>query len=400
MKFLTSNFPAKILALVCALALWIYVSASESKIGYFPGEIPIEVKNKPLELAPLYEESKVKVKISAPFEVWRKLSIDNFKAFIDLSGYEKGTYEVDVEVVVNLSSVQILEKDPARIIVRLEEIAEKEVPALVKFEGEAKTGFVPEKAKIEPEKVKVRGAKSILETLSEVTCLIKLSDEEEDFKKTVSPAVFDEKGRERKGLEFSPPSLLVSVSIVPASESKTVGIFVKTKGRVKTGFYISKISSDPSTVEISGSGSVLKNILYLETKVIDIEGLEKDKTIEAELSLPSGITLGPEKRKVLVSITLSENQTEREIAPSYNFQLPSNLKVENIQPASLKTIISGPSSVISALTSNEVVLNLDLSSKQAGTYTIDLQKNMFSLPSSCYILSYLPSSLTIVLTQK
>src|SRR3989304_1312344 len=158
MKFITDNFWVKVLALLCAISLWVYVSASENQIAEFPGSIPIEAKNTPSGLAAIYDTNRVKIKIQAPFETFNRLNADNFEAYIDLAGFEKGTYDVEVRVNINVSNVTVIEKDPDKIIVRLEPVLTKTVPVSVKFEGEAASGFVPGEPQIAPEEVEASGA--------------------------------------------------------------------------------------------------------------------------------------------------------------------------------------------------------------------------------------------------
>lgn len=396
MKFFSQNLGAKLLALVCAVFLWVYVSASESKVEYFPGSIPIEVKNTPSGLAAIYDEQKVRVKLQAPYQVYNRLSIDNFEAFLDLSGLSEGTYEVEVGVVVNVANVVIVEKEPAKVIVRLEAVTQKEVPVVVKFEGEAKSGYVPGEPVIKPDKAEAKGAKSLVESLSEAVALVKLSGEDEDFKRTVALFVYNEKGEKQKGIEFTPTSVQVEIPIVAASENKTVGIKAKIKGRPKSDYFVSKIETTPTVVEVSGSDSALKGILYIETKEIDIEGIDKDLEKEVELSAPVGITL--KDKKVRVKISLSLNTTSREIVASFSYaNLTAGLSVNSVTPNTVKVVVSGPVSTINELSSSNIVITFNLQGKAAGSHFIDITKDMISLPEGCAASSWLPSAVTIIL---
>lgn len=395
MKFLTKDAGAKIIALLCAIFLWVYVSASESKVAYFPGSLPIEAKNTPAGLAAIYDEQKVKVKLQAPYETWQKISVDNLSAFVDLAGLEEGTYELDVQVTTNLPNVVIVEKEPSKIIVRIEPIATKEVPVVVKFEGEAKSGFVPGEPVVTPAKAEAKGARSLVENLSEATALIKLSGEEDDFQKTVSLAVYNEKGEKEKGIEFTPKSVEVKVPIVPASESKTVGVKVIIKGKPSSDYFVSKIESEPATVEISGSDSELKSILYIETKEVDIEGIKSNLEKYVELNPPSGISL--EQKSVKVKITLSLNTTQREITATLSFNKGEGLTVTSVSPNVIKVVVAGPSNIINSLSPSNVVITFDLSGKNVGSYFINITKSMISVPLDCSATSWLPSAVTIVL---
>ena len=394
MKFLSHNFGAKIFALLCAVFLWVYVSASENKIAEFPGTIFIEAENTPPGLAAIYDQQRVKIQIQTPFEAFNRLNADNFKASVDLSGLEKGTYEVDVKVTVNLPNVLIIEKEPDKIIVRLEPIKTKDVPVVVKFEGEAKPGFVPGEPEVTPNEVELSGAESIVNTISEAVAKIILSGEGEDFEKTVLVAVYNEKNEKQTGIEFEPKSIKVKVPIISASETKTVGIKVNTQGRPKSSYFVNKIEVDPATLEVSGPESSLKSILFIETKAVDINGIEKDLEKEVDLIAPSSIAL--KTKRVKVKITLGLNVSEREISATL-LTTGTNLTVLSITPNIVKVVISGPQDIISTLTSEKVMITFDLFGKAAGTYSVNITKEMISVPSGCAPIFWLPSAVTIVL---
>lgn len=394
MKILTHNFWIKLFAVICATILWVYVSSSENKIADFPGSIPIEPKNIPSGLAPIYDQQRVKVKVQAPLEVWNRLNADTFEAYIDLTGLDKGTHEVEVKVVSKISNVLIIEKDPNKIIVRLEELLTKKVPVIVRFEGEVKKGFAPGEPEVIPKDVLISGAASLIEEVSEATAKVALTSSDEIIEKTVSVAVYDERGEKIRSIDCTPKMVKVKVSIIPASETKTVGIKVKTKGRPKPNYFISKIETIPATVEISGSESSLKSILFIETKEIDIEGLDKDIEREVELIIPLGITL--HQKTVRVKLGVSQNTVEREIGATLR-TTGTSLTVVSISPSVIKVIVSGPIDIINSLTASDVSITFNLSGKSAGSHLVNITKDMIMLPAGCVAMSWLPSAVMIVL---
>ena len=396
MKFFTSNIGAKILALLCAIFLWVYVSIGETKVAYFPGNLEIAAKNTPEGLAAVYDQQRVKVKLQAPYETWNKLSVDNFSAYVDLSGMSEGTYDVEVNVSVNLNGVSIVEKEPGKVIVRLEPIEIKEVPVKVKFEGEAKSGFVPGEVVAKPDKVEIKGAKSLVEKITEATALIKLSGEEDGFQKSVSLASYDANSQKELGIEFDPKTVNVTVPIVPASESKSVGVKVKTRGKPNANFYVAKIEVNPATIEVSGAGSSLKSILNLETREVNIEGIDKDYEKDIELVVPSGLSVTD--KTVRVKISLGPNTISKEVTASFSYpSLSSGLTVTSISPSSVKIVASCPLDVLNTLSPDKAIVSFNLQGKGAGSYYLSIAKEMVTLPAGCFVASWLPSAVTIVL---
>jgi len=396
MKFFTANIGAKIFALICACFLWVYVSAGETKVDFFPGRLNIETKNTPDGLAAIYDVQKVKIKIQAPYDTWNRLEADNFKAYVDLSGLDAGTHDVDVKVDVSVPNVYVIEKDPSSITARVETLLKKQVTVKVQFDGEAQTGFIPGETTIKPANVEVKGAKSLIENLTEATAKIKLQGESDDFKKTVPVAIYNEKDEIETGIECTPKNVDVTVPIVRASESKTVGVKVQATGRPASNYYVSKIETTPSTVEISGSNSALKSILYLETNNVDIEGSTQNFQKDIALKVPSGITT--KDKIVTVKITLSISTVDKEVSASlaYSNVTPS-LSVSSVTSNIIKVVASCPADVASSLSSDKVVITFNLQGMGAGSHFINIIKDNISVPDGCSISSWLPSAVTIVL---
>uniref|UniRef100_A0A7V3JAI8 YbbR-like domain-containing protein n=1 Tax=candidate division CPR3 bacterium TaxID=2268181 RepID=A0A7V3JAI8_UNCC3 len=396
MRFFTTNAGVKLFALVCATLLWMYVSAGENKIDYFPGNLSIEVKNSPEGLAPIYDEQKIRVKLQAPYEVWSRLNVDNLHAFVDLAGLGEGTHDVEVKIESDLPNVSVIEKEPSRIIIRLEPVLTKKVPVKVRYEGEAQAGFVPGEAVVSPSEVEAKGAKSLIDSLSEATALVKLSGEDKDFKKVVFLAVYNDKGEQQKGIEFNPKSVTVDIPIETVSESKTVGVKPKIKGRPKEGYFISKIETEPATVEISGSETELKSILYVETKEIDVSGLATDLEKEVDLVIPQGIV--SKTKYVNLKITLAPNMVEREVVAGFSYvNLGQNLVVSSVTPNTVRVVLACPSAIAGGLSANNVVIAFDLQNKVAGSHLVNITKTMLSVPDGCAVSSWLPSAVTVVL---
>lgn len=387
-SFFTQNIGLKLCSLVLALFLFLWVLLSGSKISQFPGSLPVEVRNVPAGLAAIYDPQKIKVKLRASPDILVRLGIDNFNVYADLAGLDEGTHEVDIKATANLSNVTVIEETPSTMLVRLEPIVTKDIPIKVVLKGQAKSGFaaLPE---VNPDKVEVKGAKSLIEDISQLEAPIELTGENRDFQKRVPL-------KKQTGIELTPKSVEVLVFLVPSSGTKTVGVKVRTKGQPKANYYVSKIECTPAVVEISSSMGSLQSVTYIETKEIDIEGLEENLEKEVELFVPAGIMV--KGQKVRAKITLSLNTLLRPISASYKYKINPDFRVIRIDP--VKVYVSGPANIINNLTPDKVVITFDLQTKRAGTHSgVEIEKSMISLPPECTAVSFLPSTVTIVLEE-
>ncbi len=385
MRFFTKNIGVKILALVFATSLWVYVTSGEAKTASFPGSIPIEVRNTPKDTALVEEIEDLNLKIKAPYTSWQNLSVDDFTAYIDLEDLEQGAYKIDVEVQVSDPQVQIIEKNPSRVSVRLDPVETKKVPVSVKIEGEAGEGFAPGEPKVDTEEVEIKGAKTKVEEVSYATAPVKLEGEMAKIEKSVRLTAFDSRGKEIKNIIFTPGVVKVAINIEPAANVKNVGIKVNIVGQPKAGYWVSKVTTQPATVNIKGDQEVMEKIEYLETANIDVSNLSSGINKTAVLSLPEGISLVDADFNISVRIYISQDLTTRTIPASFTFSgAGSTSNIVNVT-------VSGPSSSVDSLTSDNIVINIG-----DNMGNISITKDMISVPSDIEIIDFSPKVINVI----
>ena len=111
-KLFISNYKIKILSLILASMLWLFVASNQSLLGKFPNQIKIKPANASDDYQPFFDQDTVQLSIMAEPGVWRSLTADSFAASVDLAGLHEGTYELDVRVVSNIP--ETLQKPLAR----------------------------------------------------------------------------------------------------------------------------------------------------------------------------------------------------------------------------------------------------------------------------------------------
>lgn len=404
-NLLKKNLSIKIVCLVAAALLWIYIAASQNTVAKYPGSIQIKAINVPGNLVAIYDIKTVNIKIMADPSTWSKLSTDSFSAYIDLSGHTEGTYEFNVNVVSSLPGVQIIEKNPNKIIVSLEPVISKEVGINKTTEGAAAEGLVAGNIVLDPEKVVIKGPKSVINGISEVYAIIRLNGESEDFTKNISLVALDEQGEAINNVEIIPPNVSAAVAIVKASNNKTVGVKVKTTGMPKAGYYVANISVAPNTIDITGQASTLTDIAYIETAPIDLTNQDVNIDQDVALNLKTGIALQRgSPSKVHVKITLSKNDTSKEITATIESKnLPANYSVASYDPAQVKVICSGSADIIGSINSGDIILTLDFADKKltdGARVSFEFSSANFKVPNGVAIVSILPSIINATVVKK
>ncbi len=397
-KRITNNLTVKLICFSLAAFLWIYVTAGQNSVGKFPSSLKIKTINVSAGLVAIYDNKTVEIKIMAEPRVWKSLSSSSFSAYVDTSSLTAGTYELPVNVVSSVPGVQVVERNPDKIFVTLEPIITKKVGISKKIEGSAGDGLIAGTVEFEPSQVEASGPKSLIESLTEATATISLNGETSNVKKTVPIIALDEKGDTINSIQFVPSEVVANITIVKASNNKTVGIKVKTTGTPKTGYYVSNIATVPGTIDITGPQSAIADLNYIETHTIDIDNISSNTEQEVLLKTPSGVALqAGSPSKVLIRITVSPVETSREITAKVKYEKDAAIEVESMDPGQVRVVVSGPAELISTLTPNDVILTFDLKGKEEGIERYTLSAANFTVPNGVTIVSILPSSIKITL---
>ncbi len=399
-RIFTTDSKVKAVCLVLAAILWLFVSSNQSLIGKFPTSISIKTVNLSNDYAAFFDQDNVQITAMAEPSIWRTLTADSFVASVDVAGLKEGTYDLEVKVVSQVSDVQITKIEPSRVFVTIDKIIEKDLDIEVKIDGDPADEMIVGQVNLSTEQVKARGPSSLVNSISEAGVVLKLNGENNSFEREVKVVALSENSSELKGVTFDPSNINLSVSIVKGGNNKTVGIRVKTKGSPKDGYYVSKITTTPNVIDIVGQRSSLSEINYIETEEIDISNQAASLTRDAKLVFPSGVSLQKgSSSSVKVQIDFTETGSSRLVTPSIvPLNLSSGLKLSSVSPTDFKVNVSGSSSALNLLNSSNVVLEIDLSQKAAGTYQIDLDTSMVRLPGGVVATGFIPATLSIVLS--
>jgi len=396
-KYFTKNLAIKMVCLIAALILWVYVATAQNSVAKFPGSVKIKIFNTQANLVAVYDAKTVEIKVMTDSGNWRKLSADSFSAYVDLSSYGTGTYEVPVNVVSSIPGVQVVEKKPDKILVSIEPVLSKEVPIYKKVEGNAADGMTAGAINFDPDKVTIKGAKSVVDGIQEVSAKVILNGESASFTKMVSISI-PGTNEENPAVEIMPPEVKAEVSIVKGANVKSVGIKPNIKGSPKTNYFISDIIVNPSVVDITGLTGVISDTKFLDTTTIDISDATDNIAKDVLLKLPSGVSLlDSSLSNVHVEIKISSIGIVRDIVTSNFKYLNNSLDIASLNPGEITIKCSGSSSVLDNLSKSSISVNLNFANKTPnafGEVYFDLTPADITAPSGVEILGVMTKNIT------
>jgi len=194
-----------------------------------------------------------------------------------------------------------------------------------------------------------------------------------DLIQSVQPRAVDASGGTIDGLTVDPAVVQLTVPVLPTATTRTVPVVPAVRGAVATGYWITRVTSDPTVVTVRGEGAVLSTIDQITTAPIDVSGLGADRTFLVALLLPAdGISIvKAAQATVTVSIAPLTGSRSFPLVAVEATGVGSGFVAE-FDPPTISIVVAGPVPALSGITPGQVAATVDATGKGAGTYTVDV----------------------------
>jgi YbbR domain-containing protein len=394
------NQPGSLLvALVLAATIWVVATAEEnpSREAFFPESLPIQIENRAEDLL-VYQKNadSVRLKLRAPLVSWNELRPSSFRVIADLKAIGAGAHEIPLKAQVDDSRVTLLSIEPATVKIQLERLKTRELDARSDVLDAPPLGYTNQLPVVTPARVKVSGPAVLVDQVTEVVADIYLRGSKASVEREVTAVAHDAKNNIVQGVTIVPATLNVKVQIDQRVGYKDVSVKTVLKGTPASGYWVSSIAVNPSSVTIVGSPDAMSKVAgFLETQPIDISGASSEVSQRATLALPEGISvLSIEPVMVQVSVTpLLGGQTVRR--PVVLQGLSRGLNT-TISPDSVEVILSGPLPSLQGLGAENVQVVVDAAPLIPGTYS--LKPRVTLVPEALKVQSIVPDTIQVIIT--
>ncbi len=168
-KFFTENFWLKVLSLLLAFILWVAITGEKKNIVEIIVNSNIEFQNVPGNLEVIsFFPPQVRVRLRLQKVYLSKVDTREVAVRLDLSNARAGEELIMIKknMIVLPVNAEILSISPSYVRVKLEEIVEKEVPVKPVLVGMTPKWLNFKGYKIVPEKVRIKGARTVIERTS------------------------------------------------------------------------------------------------------------------------------------------------------------------------------------------------------------------------------------------
>ncbi len=290
-----SNLSLKIISLLFAIIMWFYIIEVQSpEVERTIKDVPVmftdveELESKDLMLVN-DKDYRVDIKVRGQRKYVVDINSENLSVSADVSKIERtGTYSIFTNVVVPYGNIEVVSQKPSAVTITVDEIVEDEKEVIVKTTGHAAKGYTGGEIKVSPEKVKVRGAKSIVGAVDHLLVTLDITNKNQDISSVEKFQIIGTSDTviESRYISCEKDSVEVYCEIL---KTKTVPVKPRFSEEVFEEGKYELDNSSVKSIEVAGSASLIEKLDDVETRVITREMINDDGEVEVELVLPTGV---------------------------------------------------------------------------------------------------------------
>ena len=410
-KRLTVNFGLKILAFFIALFMWLIVVNIDDPVTdkTYTG-IPVQVINEEVVTSAnrtyqiVDDTQEVSVTVTAQRSVLNDIKAEDIVAIADMKEISLGT-QIPIEVKIEGYKYDSAVSNPRNLQIQIDDEAKNNFPITPTTLGTVREGYVIGELKANPEKVTIRGPKTVIDSINRVVAEVDVSGLSADTEVEARLVLYDANNnvidQSLLANNLGKEGLTVEVKL---HQIKSVKVELDTAMvSAAEGYKISGISVEPQEVRISGSKSALTKVTEITIPASALTAINltqrTERSIDISQYLPEDVALVDENADNVV-VTIS---VEKPGAKNYEVStssitvnnLDSRLELSYGTVVDLEIQIKGPSEVLSVFSIAKKV-SIDLKDyTKPGTYTVPVT---VELPAGCSLVNEV--SVEVILEEK
>lgn len=327
---LKNNSKIKIISLLSAMVLWMYVMAivdpEETKLFE---NIPVTITNKnelnerDLVIYP-EQELTTNIYVTGKLSNLKKVTKDDINVYGQINNPLEGNNEIYLKVSTS-QRVNYDFKNPV-MIVTLEKIISEDKSIKVDITGSGKNNVDNIMLQDNIDKVSVSGPRSLVNKVKRVVGTVKVNGELNDFSQSIKLEPVDANGKVVEGIELEKDSVNVNITLLT---QKTVPITLKLSDNSESGV---NYTMSQNTVTIKGKKNIVDSINDIETQPVKLSEILPGTSKDIYLQVPSGITI--ETKYITIKKNSEENAVAEYTYTAENIEIRNN--TENIDKSKIK----------------------------------------------------------------
>ena len=257
------NALKKLLALVAAFCMWVYVMADQDPPIEESYNVPLIISNAPHGFIALYDSKNINVVTRAPRSNFVKYNANAFRVYANVEGLGEGDHQITPKVDMP-QGFELVETHPSMDIVT------------------------------------VVGPKSYVEQIVKVYGIVNLTGNSSSFEVQIPMNAVDANGNSLPSVHVVPSVITVSVDLESGVKKKIVPIIhglIPAEGWALTG-----VTVEPEQTEISGTESAVNAVVMLKTLPFTVQTGQRLFKGKLKLDVPEGITVKDEEVTVSAEV--------------------------------------------------------------------------------------------------
>ncbi len=311
MAFNWQDMSIRILALLVAVLLWVYVTNEQNPVTDQTYNIPLVMEDKPPGYVVEGLPKAVNIRVKGTMSVISTLKKENFKARVKL--FDTGTGEQELPVEVSTPpGIELLQVIPQVVRVNVDKVVEKTVPVSVSLKGDVQDGMQAGEPVLKPPVVVIEGPSKILAKIDQVGVTVDVSGADDTLEREMAVDTGIDAVTVRPGLV----AVTVPVTELP---SKRLPVRIRLSGQPAAGYVVGQTAVQPSSVQVVAREEVLQGLTAVSTMQVDITGIAADVERDVALVLPDGAkSVHPDRVSITVRIFPAAGREQENPPPSGN----------------------------------------------------------------------------------
>lgn len=371
-----------LVSIAIAFGLWLYVinyvspesTASISGIPVvFTGETALEERNL---IITSDRDLTVSLELKGNRSDLNKVDKSNITVTVDLTKvYDPGDLKLDYNKsfpgTVSNNAFEVLSQYPGQISVTVEKRLSEEIPVKVVYTGAAPEGYITdtEAAVLDHPAINVSGPSSVVERIDHARIDVDLTERKESISENFRYTLCDAEG--------DPVDVVqVTTNVAEIHLDLKIRRFKEIPLELTVGYgagaSVSNTTIDiqPKSIRVSGSEAVLEEMEKIVLGTIDLATIEADTQMTFTINLPEGVTNLSEVSEATVNIQFKGLSTkEFTVSKIQAIHVPEGMDYDLLNEV-LKVKLRGATNLINAIDAEDIVVTVDFTGKELGTFTI------------------------------
>ena len=323
-KYIINNIGYKILAVVFSFLLWLVIlNITDPEYTRTISNIPVQVVNENLVLdgEHVYTISSgdvTSIILTGKRSIISSLTANDFSVTADFEELSI-TNAVPIKVALKgdkirySNQISMTTRDTSMII-SLEEMDSRQIPAELEYAGNPLDNIVIEEANLSPKKVTLYAPQSIIESAEKAVVTVNYADITQDCTVPLTPSIRDKEG----ALVKESPDMSLDVSEIDVefkvSGRKNVPLSVTVTGEPADGYTVAGIELSQDMIAVKGPLSEINTLEMVEipSDLINIWGAAEDVETEVDVTpfLPENMVVYGESPTITVTVRIEPEVSE------------------------------------------------------------------------------------------